>query len=219
MLRLGSRGAGRYMREFLERHTDIAIFLIVFLEDLGVPMPLPADVVVIYAGYRLRQHTINPYLTITLMVVAVNLAATILFTVVRRGGRPLVERYGRYLHLDAQRLTRAEEWLNRHGAFAIVAGRAIPGIRLATVIACGLFKVPYRTFLPAQFAGVSTYLTFFLLIGYFFGPQAAERVHFPALSFRLILLAVGAVALPLVLRRLNQRTAGDDTRTIQATLT
>jgi membrane protein DedA with SNARE-associated domain len=207
------------MREFLERHTDIAIFLIIFLEDLGVPMPLPADVVVVYAGYRLRQHTINPYLAITLMLVAVNLAATILFTVVRRGGRPLVDRYGSYLHLNAHRLTSAEEWLHRHGALAIVAGRTIPGIRLATVIACGLFKVPYRIFLPAQFAGVSIYLTFFLLIGYFLGPQAVERVHFPALSFRLLVLVVVVVALPLVLRRLNRRTADDDTRTIQATLT
>src|ERR671939_1875585 len=107
------------MREFLERHTDLAIFMIVFLEDLGIPMPIPADVAVVYAGYRLRQHTINPYLAVALMVVAVNLAATILFTVVRRGGRPLVERYGRYLHLDAHRLTRPEDWLDRHGAIAI----------------------------------------------------------------------------------------------------
>src|SRR5919202_4282774 len=219
MLRLGSRGAGRYMREFLERHTDIAIFLIVFLEDLGVPMPVPADVAVVYAGYRLRQHTINPYLAVTLMVVAVNLAATILFTVVRRGGRPLVDRYAHFLDLDAQRLARAEGWLDRHGALAIMLGRTIPGIRLATVITCGLLKVPYRIFLPAQLAGVSIYLAVFLFIGYALGPRAAESIHLPAISFRLILLVIGAVALPLILRRLNRSTADDDTRTIQARLT
>ena len=207
------------MREFLERHTDLAIFMIVFLEDLGVPMPVPADVAVVYAGYRLRQHTINPYLSVALMLVAVNLAATILFTVVRRGGRPLVDRYGRFLHLDAQRLARAEGWLDRHGAIAIVLGRTIPGIRLATVITCGLLRVPYRIFLPAQLAGVSIYLAIFLFIGYSLGPQAAESVHLPAISFRLILLVLGAVALPLILRRLNRSTAGDDTRTIQAHLT
>ncbi len=207
------------MREFLERHTDIAIFLIVFLEDLGVPMPIPADVVVVYAGFRLRQHTINPYLAVILMVVAVNLAATILFTVVRRGGRPLVDRYGHYLHLDAHRLARAETWLNRHGALAIVVGRSIPGIRLATVIACGLFKVPYRIFLPAQFVGVSIYLAVFLIIGYVLGPQAAERIHLPAISFRLILMLIVAIALPVILRRVNKNTALDDTRTIQARLT
>src|ERR687886_168657 len=207
------------MREFLERHTDLAIFMIVFLEDLGVPMPVPADVAVVYAGYRLRQHTINPYLSVALMLVAVNLAATILFTVVRRGGRPLVDRYGHFLHLDAQRLARAENWLDRHGALAIMLGRTIPGIRLATVITCGLLKVPYRIFLPAQLAGVSIYLAVFLFIGYALGPRAAESIHLPAISFRLILLVIGAVALPLILRRLNRSTAGDDTRTIQAHLT
>lgn len=207
------------MRNFLESHTAIAIFLIVFLEDLGVPMPIPADVVVVFAGYKMRQGSINPFTAVALMLVAVNAAATILFTVVRRGGRPLVDRYGHYLHLDAQRLGRAENWLNRHGALAIVAGRTIPGIRLATVIACGLFKVPYRVFLPAQFAGVGIYLGFFLALGYFLGPRAVESIHLPAVSLRLALLVVVAAGLPLVLRRLNKRTADDDTRTIQANLT
>lgn len=207
------------MRHFLERHTDFAIFLILFLEDLGIPMPIPADVVVVYAGFRLSQHTINPFLAITLMIVAVNLAATILFTVVRRGGRPLVDRYGHYIHLNAERLARAEGWLKRHGVLAIIIGRTLPGIRLATVIACGLFKVPYRTFLPAQFVGVTIYLVFFLLIGYVLGPQAVERIHLPAISFRLIVLMIVAIGLPIVLRRLNKDTADDDTRTIQAGLT
>ena len=207
------------LRQFLERHTELAIFLILFLEDLGIPMPIPADVIVVYVGYRLSQHTINPYLAITLMLVAVNLAATILFTVARRGGRPLVDRYGHYLHLNARRLERAEAWLDRHGALAIVIGRALPGVRLATVIACGLFKVPYRTFLPAQFAGVLIYLVIFMSIGYVLGPEAAERIHLPAISFRLVVLLIVAVALPIVLWRLNKDTATDDTGAIQARLT
>ncbi|MBA3947212.1 MAG: DedA family protein [Herpetosiphonaceae bacterium] len=207
------------MRGFLERHTDLAIFLILFLEDLGVPMPIPADVVVLYAGFRLSQHKLNPLIAIVLMILAVNLGASTLYSIVRRGGRPLVDRFGRFIHLDAAHLEKAEGWLQRKGMVGIAIGRAIPGVRLATVIACGLFKVPYRRFAPAQFVGTLVYLVVFLLIGYFVGPQAAERIHLPTISLRLILLLVVAIGLPLVLRHLNRSTASDDTRAIQTGLT
>lgn len=207
------------MREFLERHTDLAIFLILFLEDLGIPMPIPADVVVMYAGFRLREATLNPYIALPLMLLAVNLAATTLYFIVRRGGRPLVDRFGHYLHLDAQRLTKAEAWLERRGAVGIYLGRVLPGVRLATVVVCGLFKTPLRIFLPAQFLGVTTYLVIFLLLGYAFGPQAAEFIRLPAISIRLVLLVMFAVAVPLILRRLNRSTADDDTGQIAAGLT
>jgi membrane protein DedA with SNARE-associated domain len=206
------------VRNLLERHTDLAIFLILFMEDLGVPMPIPADFLVMYAGYRLRDEAVNPFYIIGLAMLAVNLAATILFTVARVGGRPLIDRYGRYLHLNARRLERAEAWLERYGVVAIIIGRALPGVRLATVIACGLFKVPYRVFLPAQFVGVAIYLTCFLWLGYVLGPQAVERIHVPASSLRLALLIAGVVLLPLGLRLINQRTRRDDTAVIQGRL-
>ncbi len=203
------------MHGLLDRHTDLAIFLILFLEELGVPMPIPADVVVLYAGFRLSQHRLNPLIAIALMVIAVNLGATTLYSLVLRGGRPLVDRFGRFLHLDAARLEKAEGWLQRRGMVGIAIGRAIPGVRLATVIACGLFKIPYRKFAPAQFVGTLTYLVIFLLLGYFVGPQAAERIHLPTISLRLILLLLVAIGLPLVLRHLNRSTASDDTRAIE----
>ncbi len=207
------------MRGLLGRHTDIAIFLILFLEELGIPMPIPADVMVMYAGYRLHQHTINPFVAIGIIVLGANVGACVLYAVVRRGGRPLVDRFGHYLHLDARKLARAEHWLERRGVLGVIVGRSIPGVRLATVIACGLFKVPLRVFLPGQIVGSSIYMIVFGLLGYYVGPQAVERLHWSTDSLRLILLLVLAIGLPLLLRRLNRDTITDDTRSIQEGLT
>lgn len=205
------------MPGLVERHLYLAVIVILFLEDLGIPTLVPADVVVVYAGYRVRQHGLNPAVLL-LMVLTVNLAGVILFTVARRGGRPLVNRFGRFVGLNAEKLERTQGWLAHRGLFGIAVSRATPGARLLTVIACGIFQVPYRIFVPAQIIGTSIYLSALLALGYFLGPQAAERIHLPALSLRLVLLLLLVVALPLLLRRLNGRTATDNTRVILSRL-
>lgn len=201
------------MPDLVERHLYLAIFVILFLEDLGIPTLVPADVVVVYAGFRVRQHGLNPAVLL-LMLLAVNIAGLILFTVARRGGRPLVNRFGRFVGLNTEKLQRTQAWLAHRGLFGIALSRATPGARLLTVVACGIFQVPYRIFVPAQLIGTSLYLSVLLALGYFLGPQAAERIHLPALSLRLVLLLVLVAALPLLLRRLNRRTATDNTRVI-----
>ncbi|GAC1364963.1 MAG: hypothetical protein NVSMB42_24810 [Herpetosiphon sp.] len=207
------------MRELLNRHTDLAIVVILFLEELGIPMPLPSDMVIMYVGYRLRIHALSPWVTLPLMFATITAGVALLYTLVRHGGRPLVDRFGPFVHLGGSKLNRAEVWLQQRGAGGIILGRSLPGVRLATVIACGLFKVPPRVFFPAQFIGTTIYVTFFLMLGYVLGPHAAAWIHLPALSLRLVLLILLLVALPLVLRHLNRSTAGDDTATIEARLT
>ena len=49
--------------------------------------------------------------------------------------------------------------------------RLVPGLRIATVVGCGLFGVPFRVFLPAVALGAFGYLVVYALLGYFVGPQ------------------------------------------------
>ncbi len=207
------------MRGLLAQHATLASFLILFLEDLGIPMPIPADMVIMYAGYRAREHLIHPAWVVFLLLFAVCSASTILYAVVRAGGRPLVDRYGRYLHLNEARLARAEVWVRKRGVLGIIVSRSIPGVRLATVISCGLFRVPLRRFLPAQVIGTLIYMMFFFLIGYLLGPQAVEHIRLPAHSLQILLMVVVAVAVPLALRSVNRSTRDEDTRAILLRLT
>ena len=117
----------------------------------------------------------------------------------RHGGRPLVDRFGRYVHLGPEQLARAETLLTRAGWKGIALGRAIPGVRYATVIACGLLKVPYLRYVTAHVAGSSVYIAAFLAIGAVFGPTILYRIHLPALGVRLLWLLPLAVGLPLLI--------------------
>jgi membrane protein DedA with SNARE-associated domain len=119
---------------------------------------------------------------LVLLELATLLGATGLYFASSRAGRGLVYRYGGYIHLTPQRLDRAEEWLRRHGPMAIVAGRLTPGLRMATVIACGVFGVSFWRFLPMLGLGALLYIMLYTLLGFFIGPavlELIEGVHIP----------------------------------------
>lgn len=133
------------------------------------------------------------------------MGASGLYAIVRRGGRPLIERFDRYVHPGPQQLARSEALLARGGWGAIAVGRAIPGLPYATVVGCGMFKVPYVRFVTEHLAGSSVYVAVFLVLGAGFGPEVLDRIHLPALAIRLLWLLPLAVGPPLLMVRWGSR--------------
>ena len=186
------------MLNSLIKHSFGAILLAVVVEELGIPLPIPTDFMIIFAGTA-AGHSLPRlglfYVTLTL---ASALGASGLYAVVRRGGRPLVDRFGRYVHLGPEQLSRAEALLSRSGWGGIALGRATPGLRYATVIVCGLLKVPYLRFITAHLVGSSVYIAAFLALGSIFGPAILDRIHLPVLAVRLLWVAPLAIGPPLL---------------------
>ena len=167
---------------FLEQHGVLAGFVVILIEETGVPVPVPGDFLMMGIGIHAREGRVELWQALLVMELATLIGATILYFVSVRAGRELVFRYGRFIHLTPARLERAERWLTRHGAAAIVAGRLTPGLRMATVIASGVFRVPLWRFLPSLALGAFLYILAYTLLGYFIGPpvlRALEGVHLP----------------------------------------
>src|SRR5258706_12452488 len=134
------------MLGLLQRHSLIAILIAVLLEELGIPMPIPTDLLIVFAGVRVGRSTNAFALWFLLLNIASALGASGLYLIVRRGGRPLIERYGRYVHLGPRQVDRAEQLLGRGGWWSIAVGGAIPGLRYLTGIPGALFELPYLRF-------------------------------------------------------------------------
>lgn len=183
------------MLSLIARHGFITICLAVMIEELGIPSPIPTDILIVTAG-----ATGGSWARFALWFVLISLSSAVgasgLYAAVRRGGRPLVDRFGRYIHLGPKALARGEALLARSGWFGIVVGRATPGLRLPTVIVCGLLDVPYRRFISAHIAGTAVYILAFLALGRAFGPRVLEFIHLPRVSAQLIALLLLAVGLP-----------------------
>ncbi len=192
------------MLPFLLRYGFVAICGAIILEELAIPMPIPTDVLIVTAGAT--GGGVGRFITwFVLISLSSATGATGLYAILRRGGRPLVDRFGRYVHLGPKSLARGEALLARGGWWGIAFGRGTPGLRLPTVVMCALLGVPYRRFITAHITGSAVYILFFLALGRYFGPGVLERLHLPRVSFRLLGLLVLAVGLPALLVWLARR--------------
>lgn len=142
----------------------LALFVLLLIEEAGVPLPAPGDTLIALAGARPHRTLEYTAAVLVACTAAVFLGSSLLYWLMRRGGRNALLKYGRFLHLDEARLDRMERWMTEHGAWAIVAGRLIPGLRIPTTVICGLSGVPYRTYGPmAALAGFLWAGIYFLL--------------------------------------------------------
>jgi len=73
------------------------------------------------------------------------------------GGRPLVERYGRLIHVDDAKLRRTERWLDAHGAVFVLLGLALPIVRSFVAIPAGIARMDFVRFFPAALLGVTAF--------------------------------------------------------------
>jgi membrane protein DedA with SNARE-associated domain len=189
---------------FLDQWGELALFLIFLVEEAGVPLPLPGDLALIWAGHRVATGQ-SGFITVLLVVeLATALGASALYWLGRRGGRPLILRYAHVLHLDEARLRRAERWVGHNAPGAIFAGRVVPGFRIVTPLAAGVFRVPYLVFLPALLAGTLVDAGFWMGVGLYLGPGALAALRVPGLTARLVLSAALLGALVLLTWRIRR---------------
>src|SRR5205807_273204 len=133
---------------------------------VGHPLPAPGDVFVMYVGVHIPRN-IAAWLVAWLgLIFVVVLGATNLFFVSRRFGTRLVHsRFAEYVHLNPERLAKAEGWFKRYGVLAIIFGRHIPGFRVPITVASGIFNVPYRVFAPSVAVSTAIWAGVMLTLG------------------------------------------------------
>lgn len=121
------------------------------------------------------------------------------------GGRPLLEHRGRWFHLDADRLERAERWFSRWGDWAVLLGRVTPVVRSFISLPAGVFRAPLGRYVVLTLVGSAAWCFAIGGAGWALG-SSWERFH---RDFRfadyVVALAVVAFAAWLARRLISRR--------------
>jgi membrane protein DedA with SNARE-associated domain len=118
------------------------------------------------------------------------------------GGRPLLERRGRWLHLSADKLDRAERWFDKWGNVGVFLGRITPVIRSFVSIPAGVFRARLGRYTVLTFAGSTLWCVVFAAVGYAFGTRwETFHEHFHYVDYAVAAGIVIGVAYLLVRRR------------------
>ena len=109
------------------------------------------------------------------------------------GGRPYLERHGRWLHVTPHNLHRAEAWFDRFGDWAVAIGRVTPVVRSFIAIPAGVFEMPFWRYLLLTIPGSVAWAFAFAGAGWAFGSQWEEfhqRFHYAEYVVAGAILAV-----------------------------
>src|SRR4051812_19326058 len=146
------------------------LFLVILLKEIGVPVPVPGDLLMVVAGARAATGQLPLWGVLVAAVVAGFIGAYIQYALAKGPGRGFIYKFGRYVGLTPARLDKAVAAIKGRGWVAIALGRALPGLRIGAVAACGLAAVPARTFALGLFAGTLLFVGFHTLLGFIAGP-------------------------------------------------
>ncbi|MEJ2695503.1 MAG: DedA family protein [Candidatus Sulfobium sp.] len=152
---------------YLDRYGYLAVFLGVFLEDFGIPVPGETLLIAgaLFAGlgeFRIWWIALLAFLG---AVAGDNVGYAIGYF----GGRRLVLAYGRYVFLTAERLQRLEAFFARHGGKVVMAARFIEGFRQFNGIVAGISGMRWRRFLVFNGIGAALWVCLWAGGAYFLG--------------------------------------------------
>lgn len=122
----------------------LAIFVLMTLESALIP--IPSEVTMVFGGFLVSRGELDFVLVGVLGAVANLVGSWIAYYVGVVGGRPLVERWGRYVFLRAHELDRAEAWWSRRGDAAVFISRLLPVIRTFISLPAGIARMPLGKF-------------------------------------------------------------------------
>ncbi|MFN8534178.1 MAG: VTT domain-containing protein [Dehalococcoidia bacterium] len=184
----------------------LAIAVVLFLKEAGVPIPFPGDVLVIVAGTRAAAGAFGMVELVLVLLVAAVLGALIQYTLARGPARRLLYQFGGVVGLPPERLDRLSGSIGRRGPVGVAVGRLTPGVRTVVVIACGLAAMPLRRFLPGIVAGSGLFFVLHAALGFLAGPPIVAAVQ--GLNLPIVPIAVVVAVLGLVIWLMRRRQKG-----------
>jgi membrane protein DedA with SNARE-associated domain len=143
-----------------------------FLEDFGVPVP--GEIMLVAAAVFAGAGQMNIAVVFLVGVVAAVIGDNIGFAVGHFGGRPLAERFGRYVFLTPQRLDRAEAFFDRHGGKVVTVARFIDGLRQVNGLLAGIADMHWLKFLGYNALGAALWVGTWCALGALAGEHIAE---------------------------------------------
>jgi membrane protein DedA with SNARE-associated domain len=201
---------------FIGDHGLYAVFALMLIDSV---LPAASELVMLYAGVlasgalagqdvvlfgnQIDSHFWGYVAIATAGVAGQTVGSIIGWAIGLYGGRPLVERHGRWLHLGPENLDRAERWFERWGDWAVFLGRMTPVVRSFVSIPAGLARMPLGRFTLYSALGTIPWCFGIAGAGWALG-SSWETFHH---DFRYVEVVVGVGILALLVWYLRRRRA------------
>jgi membrane-associated protein len=156
----------------------VGLLGLLLVKEVGVPIPVPGDLLVIGAGIAAGGAGDGPAALVLLggILAAGYLGGTVQFLLVRGAFRGALLAILRRAGIPAERIERLASWLRRRGVRGVATARATPAVRVGAIAASGLAAIPVPTFVAGLLVGNGLFVSAHFALGFVVGPPAVAAV-------------------------------------------
>jgi len=116
-------------------------------------IPLPSEIIMPFSGYLAFTGRFNIHFASIAGAIGCAVGSAISYIAGYYGGRPLIERYGKYILISKHELDRADRFFKRFGSSAVFIARLLPIVRTFISLPAGISKMPFGRFIVYSFVG------------------------------------------------------------------
>lgn len=188
---------------FIQSFKDLSYFGVILALTFEF---IPAELILPLVGYWVYQGDMNLVLAVLAGSIGGVTGPLTLYALGRFGGRPLIDKYGKYFFIREKDMVTAEKFFAKYGPVIAFFGRFIPGVRTVISIPCGLSKMNIWVFAVYTYFAMLPITVAYVYLGFRFGPHWADAAAVISIYMKPIGVGVMLVLIViLILRYRNNR--------------
>ena len=182
----------------ISQYGYLAIFLLVFLQEVGIPNPIPNELVLLFSGYLSSTGVLNfPYVVISVVLGDI-IGSSILFVLFFYFGKIIIDRKPRWIPLPVKKIENLRTKINTSRQTGVFVGRLTPFIKGYVSVLCGLMRISPQKYSLILVSTSFIWALGYICFGYFIGPYWKFIPESNA-GIQHILIAITAVIIVLLL--------------------
>lgn len=183
---------------WVNEYGPIAVYVTFSFGLLG--LPIPDETILTYTGFLVYGGHMGYVETVAAGFLGSLTGMSVSYFIGRKVGKPFFSRYGKWLYLTPERMEQTERWFQRYGAWTIMIGYYVPGIRHMTSYMAGISRMPFGKYVFFAGFGAFIWATLFITLGYWIGAQWDRVLHQVEGAMRwALLIAMGLAAIAWVI--------------------
>lgn len=158
-----------YITDFISAIGYWGVFILMGLESAAIP--IPSEVIMTFSGYLAYQGTFDLALISIVGAAGCMAGSVVSYYVGLWGGRPFIDKYGKYFFMNHHHLEIAEDWFKKYGDKAVFFSRLLPVVRTFISLPAGMGKYDLKKLIIFSFVGSIPWCFALAYVGFWLGPH------------------------------------------------
>ena len=179
---------------FIDQYGYVAVAVLMAMENACIP--IPSELILGFAGYLIFDERMTFTGAMIAGMIGGMAGSIFAYVVGKKGGRPFVDKYGKYFLIKKSHVDLAQRWFDKYGIRAVFFSRILPVVRTFISLPAGFASVDFPKFLAFTFAGSLPWTALILGAGMMLGENwkdLLELGHEFSIAFIIVSVIIVAV--------------------------